>query len=80
MCLSMRLVFGEVSMEAVSVRWTQDLSDSAESKYNNVTLQNQNTSQKWTSSKNSQTINAGEGVGEGESSYTVVGNVNWYRY
>ena len=50
MCLSMRLVFGKVSMEAVSVRWTQDLSDSAESKYNNVTLQNQNTSQKWTSS------------------------------
>ena len=67
-------------MEAVSVRWTQDLSDSAQSKYNNVTLKNQNTSQKWTSSKNSQTINAGEGVGERGPSHTIGGNVNWYSH
>ena len=80
MCLSRRLVFGEVSMEAVSVRWTEDLSKSAESKHNKVTLQNQNTSQKWPSSKNPQTINTGEGVREGEPSYTVVGKVNWYSH
>lgn len=55
-------MFGEVSMEAVSVRWTEDLSKSAESKHNKMTLQNQNTSQKWPSSKNPQTINAAEGV------------------
>ena len=67
-------------MEAVSVRWTQDLSDSEQSKYNNVTLQNQNTSQKWTSSKNSQTINAGEGVGERGPSHIIGGNVNWYSH
>ena len=32
----------------------------------------------WPSSKNLQTINAGEGVKEREPSYTVGGNINWY--
>ena len=32
------------------------------------------------SSKNSQTIIAGEGVEKREPSYPVDGNVNWYRY
>ena len=32
----------------------------------------------WPSSKNLQTINAGEGVEKREPSYTVGGNVNWY--
>ena len=31
----------------------------------------------WPSSKNSQTVNAGEGVQRRETSYTVGGNVNW---
>ena len=31
----------------------------------------------WPSSKNPQTINAGEGVEKREPSYTVGGNVNW---
>ena len=30
--------------------------------------------------KNLQTINAGEGVGKREPSYTVGGNVNWYSH
>ena len=30
--------------------------------------------------KNPQTINAGEGVERKEPSYTVGGNVNWYRH
>ena len=32
----------------------------------------------WPSSKNLQTINAGEHVEKREPSYTVSGNVNWY--
>ena len=32
----------------------------------------------WLSSKNPETINAGEGVERRESFYTVGGNVNWY--
>ena len=32
------------------------------------------------SSKNLQTINAGEGVEKREPSYTVGGNVNWYSH
>ena len=32
------------------------------------------------SSKNLQTINAGEGMEKRELSYTVGGNVNWYRH
>ena len=32
------------------------------------------------SSKNLQTINAGEGVEKREPSYTVGGNVNWHRH
>ena len=35
---------------------------------------------KWLSSKNLQTINAGEGVEKREFSYTVGGNVNWYNH
>ena len=35
---------------------------------------------KWLSSKNPQTINAGEGVERREPSYTVGGNVNWYSH
>ena len=34
----------------------------------------------WPSSKNLQTINAGEGVEKRESSYSVSGNVNWYYH
>ena len=34
----------------------------------------------WPSSKNPQTINAGEGVQEKEPSCTVAGNVNWYSH
>ena len=34
----------------------------------------------WPSSKYLQTINAGEGVGKRQPSYTVGGNVNWYSY
>ena len=34
----------------------------------------------WPSSKNLQTINAGEGVERRESSCTVGGNVNWYSH
>ena len=34
----------------------------------------------WPSSKNSQTINAEEGVERREPSYTVDGNVNWYSH
>ena len=34
----------------------------------------------WPSSKNLQTINAGEGVDKRETSYTVGGNVNWYDH
>ena len=34
----------------------------------------------WPSSKNLQTINAGEGVEKREPSYTVGGDVNWYRH
>ena len=34
----------------------------------------------WASSKNLQTINAGEGVKKREHSYTVGGNVNWYSH
>ena len=34
----------------------------------------------WPSSKNLQTINAGEGVEKREPSYTVGGNVNWYSH
>ena len=34
----------------------------------------------WSSSKNLQTINAGEGVEKREPSYTVGGNVNWYNH
>ena len=34
----------------------------------------------WPSSKNLQTINAGEGVEKRESSFTVGGNVNWYSH
>ena len=34
----------------------------------------------WPSSKNLQTINAGEGVEKREPSCTVGGNVNWYSY
>ena len=32
------------------------------------------------SSKNPQTINAGEGVEIREASYIIGGNVNWYRH
>ena len=35
---------------------------------------------KWLSSKNLQTINAGEGMERREFSYTVGGNVNWYSH
>ena len=35
---------------------------------------------KWPSLKSLQIINAGEGVGEREPSYTVGGNVNWCSY
>ena len=35
---------------------------------------------KWPSSKNLQTINAGEDVGKREPSCTVGGNVNWYSH
>ena len=34
----------------------------------------------WPSSKNLQTINAGESVEKNESSYTVGGNLNWYNH
>ena len=34
----------------------------------------------WPSSKNLQTINAGEGVEKREPSCTVGGNVNWYSH
>ena len=34
----------------------------------------------WPSSKSWQTINAGDGVGKKEPSYTVGGNVNWYSH
>ena len=34
----------------------------------------------WPSSKNLQTINAGEGVEKREASCTVGGNVNWYSH
>ena len=34
----------------------------------------------WPSSKNLQTVKAGEGVEKRESSYTVGGNVNWYSH
>ena len=34
----------------------------------------------WPSSKNLQTINAGEGVEKKEPSYTVGGTVNWYSH
>ena len=34
----------------------------------------------WPSSKNLQTINAGERVEKREPSYTVGGNVNWYSH
>ena len=34
----------------------------------------------WPSTKNLQTVNAGEGVGKREPSYTVGGNVNWYSH
>ena len=34
----------------------------------------------WPSSKNLQTINAGEGVEKREPSYIVGGNVNWYNH
>ena len=34
----------------------------------------------WPSSKNLETINAGEGVEKREPSYTVGGNVNWYSH
>ena len=34
----------------------------------------------WSESKKSTTINAGEGVEKREPSYTVGGNVNWYRH
>ena len=33
-----------------------------------------------TSSKNPQTVNAGEGVKRREASYISGGNVNWYRH
>ena len=33
----------------------------------------------WPSSKSLQTTNGGEGVGKGEHSCTVGGNVNWYN-
>ena len=34
----------------------------------------------WPSSKNLQTINAGEGVEKREPAYIVGGNVNWYSH
>ena len=34
----------------------------------------------WPSSKNLQTINAGESLEKSEPSYTVAGNVNWYSH
>ena len=34
----------------------------------------------WPSSKNLQTINAGEGVAKRKPSYTAGGNVNWYSH
>ena len=34
----------------------------------------------WPPSKSLQTINAGEGVGKREPSYTVSGNANWYSH
>ena len=34
----------------------------------------------WPSSKNPQTINAGDGVERREPSYTVGENVNWYSH
>ena len=34
----------------------------------------------WPSSKNLQTVNAGEDVEKREPSYTVGGNVNWYNH
>ena len=40
---------------------------------------NGNTSE-WLSGKNPQTINAGEGVERRKPSYTVGGNVNYYRH
>ena len=37
-------------------------------------------STEWPSTKNLQTINAGEGGEKREPSYTVGGNVNWYNH
>ena len=39
-----------------------------------------NTSQRsvWPSSRNLQTVNAGEGVDKSKSFYTIGGNANWY--
>ena len=49
----------------------------ANQNYNEVSL---HTSQNGHHEKNSQTINAGEGVEKREPSYTVGGNVNWYSH
>ena len=38
------------------------------------------TPSEWPSSKNLQTINAGEGVENGEPSCTVGGNIDWYNH
>ena len=35
---------------------------------------------RWPSSKNLQTVNAGEEVEKREQSYTAGGNVNWYSH
>ena len=42
-----------------------------------ITMRYHLTPVEWPSSKNLQTINAGEGVEKREASYTVGGNVNW---
>ena len=45
-----------------------------------TTLKYHLTPVRWPSSKNLQTINAGDGVEKREPSYTVGGNVNWYSH
>ena len=49
----------------------------ANQNYNEVNTLHQS---EWSSLKNLQPINAGEGVEEREASYTIDENVNWYSH
>ena len=64
------------TVHAVTKSWTWLRTEHANQNYNEVIMPHQS---EWPSSKNLQTINAGEDIEKRESSCTL-GNVNWYSH